>query len=85
MARREAREHRVSVSDLKARCLGLVEDVRRKGHAIVITKRGEPVARLVPIGGPARGSARGLWAGLVEESGDIVHTDWSDEFSATRG
>lgn len=39
----------VAVSELKARCLGLVEQVARERREIVITKRGKPIARLVPL------------------------------------
>jgi len=40
----------VAVSQLKAHCLRLVEEVARKRRSIVVTKRGKPVARLVPVG-----------------------------------
>jgi prevent-host-death family protein len=39
----------VAVSELKAHCLGLVEQVARERREIVITKRGKPIARLVPL------------------------------------
>jgi prevent-host-death family protein len=42
----------VAISELKARCLRLVDDVARRRHEIVVTRRGKPVARLVPFGGP---------------------------------
>jgi prevent-host-death family protein len=73
----------VPVSEFKARCLGIVEAVRTRDREFVITKRGEPVARLVPVRRRAR-SPCGSWKGLVEIRGDIVHCDWSEEFEATR-
>ncbi|MGI9185646.1 MAG: type II toxin-antitoxin system Phd/YefM family antitoxin [Solirubrobacteraceae bacterium] len=39
----------ISASEFKARCLGLLDEVARSGEAIVITKRGRPVARLEPL------------------------------------
>jgi prevent-host-death family protein len=33
----------------KARCLGLLDEVEQQRKEIIITKRGRPVARLVPI------------------------------------
>jgi prevent-host-death family protein len=33
----------------KARCLGLLDEVEQQRKEIVITKRGRPVARLVPV------------------------------------
>ena len=76
------KNQQVSVSDLKAKCLGLVEDVSRNGTEYVVTKRGEPVARLVPIAAPAMPPLGGSWKGLVEVNGEIVHCDWSKDFDA---
>lgn len=39
----------VSAAEFKSRCLGLLDEVRDSGVEIVVTKRGHPVARLVPI------------------------------------
>jgi len=41
----------IAVSELKAHCLRLVEEVARQRHELVVTKRGKPVARLVPLAG----------------------------------
>jgi len=40
----------INASDFKARCLALIDQVHQGGEAIVITKRGKVVARLVPAG-----------------------------------
>jgi prevent-host-death family protein len=73
----------INATDFKARCLRVLDDVQSKRTEVVITKRGKPVARLSPIG-PARGSLRGAWKGMVQIRGDIVQVDWSSEFEATR-
>ncbi len=39
----------VSVSEFKATCLALLERVRKSGQTITVTKRGKPVAKVVPI------------------------------------
>src|SRR2546422_213809 len=39
----------VKISELKAHCLRLVEEVARKRRDILITKRGKPIARVVPL------------------------------------
>lgn len=72
----------VPVSEFKARCLGIVERVRRDGRDVLITKHGVPVAKLVPV--EERRSPRGSWKGLVKVKGDVVRCDWSDEFEVTR-
>lgn len=38
----------VAVSEFKAKCLGLIEEVRKTRKPIRLTRFGEPVAELVP-------------------------------------
>jgi prevent-host-death family protein len=73
----------VNATEFKARCLRLLDDVNQSGQPLVITKRGKPIARLVPFGSERR-SMRGAWKGRVQIRGDIVHGDWTDEFEASR-
>ncbi|MBP1686954.1 MAG: type toxin-antitoxin system prevent-host-death family antitoxin [Deltaproteobacteria bacterium] len=40
----------VAVSELKTHCLRLVEEVARHRRELIVTKRGKPIARLVPMG-----------------------------------
>jgi len=40
---------KIAAGEFKARCLTLMEDVRSTRKPIVITKRGKPVAKLVPV------------------------------------
>lgn len=39
----------ISAGLFKARCLKLMDEVQAKREEIVITKRGKPVAKLVPV------------------------------------
>ena len=57
-------------------CLKALDEVARTRTAIVITKRGRPVARLVPCG-PAP-AARSLAGSVLKEVGDPFGTgeDW---------
>lgn len=73
----------VPITQFKARCLSLVEDVRKGRREIVITKHGRPVARVIAEA-PKEGrrSLLGLWKGKAQVVGDIVRCDWSDEWSA---
>ena len=61
----------VSAGDFKARCLALMDDVRDRGGEYIITKRGEPVARLVPVRRTKR-LLRGSMKGTVKMLGDII-------------
>ena len=63
----------ISVSKFKATCLAVLEEVRRSGRSIVITKRGVPIAELVPPPSSTRGADwMGSMAGTFEIVGDIV-------------
>ena len=52
----------------KARCLALLDEVAATGVPILVTKRGKPVARVVPLDDPP---SVGLLGSIVHES-DIV-------------
>lgn len=53
-------EREVNASTFKAECLGLLDEVAETGRALVVTKRGRPVARVVAVEDPPslRGSVR---------------------------
>ena len=61
----------IAAGEFKAKCLGLLDEVQRQHKEIVITKRGKPVAKLVPVGG-GRPSFIGSMRGTMEITGDIV-------------
>jgi len=39
----------IAISELKAHCLRLVDEVARRRSVLVVTKRGKPIARIVPL------------------------------------
>jgi len=39
----------IAAGVFKAKCLRLLDEVRQTGKEIVVTKRGKPVARVVPV------------------------------------
>lgn len=63
-------ETTIGAGDFKARCLQLLDAVAEQREALVITKRGKPVARLVPM--PPDSKLFGALAGSVVDEGDIV-------------
>lgn len=69
----------LNITEFKARCLRLLAETGRKGKSYVITKRGTPIARVVPFE-KRQGSRRGRLKGLATIQGDIVHfettADW---------
>ena len=58
----------VPAGEFKARCLALLDRVARTGEPLVVTKRGRPVAKLVPVEPEGRSNL----AGSVTFHGDIV-------------
>lgn len=60
----------IAAGDFKARCLKLLDEVEQTREPVVITKRGRPVAQVVPI--PPRSGLFGALAGTVIHEGDIV-------------
>jgi prevent-host-death family protein len=58
----------VAVSVFKQTCLRLIDEVRETGRPIIVTKRGRPAVRLVPVG-PKRA---GAWLGSRRTTGRIL-------------
>jgi prevent-host-death family protein len=61
----------VSAANFKTNCLRLMDEVARRRVPLVITKRGKPVAKLVPLNdGPI--DIFGRMAGTIKICGDII-------------
>lgn len=61
----------VSAAEFKAKCLHLMNEVNEKHKIFTITKRGIPIARLVPIEN-TKPELFGCMQGSVTITGDIV-------------
>jgi prevent-host-death family protein len=61
----------IAISKFKATCLAVLERVRKTGEPIVVTRFGQPIAEINPVGVPKR-IRLGGGAGTVEILGDIV-------------
>jgi prevent-host-death family protein len=67
----------------KARCLAVMDEVQAKRQAVIITKRGKPVAKLVPVEKEEKDDIFGFYKGKIEIKGDIVSPiltpeEWGD-------
>lgn len=60
----------IPAGEFKAHCLQLLDQVALSGAPLTITKRGRPVARLVPL--PPTATLFGALAGSVREQHDLV-------------
>lgn len=71
----------IGAGDFKAKCLRLIDAVAEQHQPLVITKRGRPVARLVPIA--PRKALFGAMAGSVQDEKDII-APIDSEWDATK-
>jgi len=82
--------------EFKAKCLRVMEDVRKYRTPVVITKKGKPVAKLVPADEPPK-SIFGCMADKVQIVGDVespvlppiqewdmMTTPWAAHFAPVR-
>jgi antitoxin (DNA-binding transcriptional repressor) of toxin-antitoxin stability system len=77
----------MSISEFKATCLAVLERIRRTGRPLLITRRGEVIAEVIPPSlatagaewlGAMRGTAR-ITGNLVDPAGPV------EEWEITRG
>jgi prevent-host-death family protein len=61
----------IKASEFKTKCLAVLDEVERTRQPVVITKRGKPVAELVPHKPASRGLL-GILKGRMEIVGDII-------------
>lgn len=69
----------IAAADFKARCLELMDRVRETGVEYIVTKHGEPVAKLVPHTTPDRKPLFGSMKGTVlkfERPLDPIDGEW---------
>ncbi|MGA7560494.1 MAG: type II toxin-antitoxin system Phd/YefM family antitoxin [Terriglobales bacterium] len=72
----------MAAGSFKARCLAVMDEVQAKREAIVITKRGKPVVKLVPADAE-KDDIFGFLRGKAKIVGDIVSPaltpeEWGD-------
>jgi prevent-host-death family protein len=74
------------ISEFKATCLAVLERVRKTGEKVLITRRGTPVAQVVPPPlPPPRKGCFGCMRGTVRERGDIVGPAGEEDWEVLRG
>ena len=63
---------KIGATEFKAKCLELMDRVQAKRETFVITKRGKPVARLVPLERTHGGGLLGCLAARASVTRDIT-------------
>ncbi len=59
----------IAISEFKATCLKILEQVKTTGEPILVTKRGEPIALVSPPPPPEKPSS---WLGMFQDDGEIT-------------
>jgi len=59
----------IAISEFKAKCLALLERVRKTRTPIRITRHGKPIAEVVP---PSSVQERSTWIGSMKDSVEIL-------------
>lgn len=62
---------KMAAGAFKANCLAVMDEVQSKRVSVLITKRGKPVAKLVPVS-EEKDDIFGFLAGKVKIVGDVV-------------
>ena len=62
-------EDEVTISKFKATCLALLARVKRTGRPIIVTRKGEPIAAIVPPPLPKKPES---WLGSLSKTGKIT-------------
>lgn len=63
----KARTAIIPAGEFKAKCLSLLDEVELEGRVLTVTKRGRPVARIVPLHG-----GKGSLVGSLLQEGDLL-------------
>lgn len=66
---RAALMEEVTISKFKATCLALLKKVKRTGRPVLVTRKGEPIAQIIP---PPQPEKRRPWLGSFQSTGKIV-------------
>ena len=76
----------VAISEFKAKCLGMLEQVRKTRKPIRITRFGKPVAEVIPPSpGDEPAGSLDPWSEPLQIVGDIVGPTGSwDDWEASR-
>ena len=62
----------IAISEFKAKCLAILDQVQKTKRPVRITRRGKPIAEVVPPSPESRKEIFGFMKGKMEIVGDIT-------------
>jgi prevent-host-death family protein len=69
----------MAAGQFKAKCLGLLDEVKTKRESVIVTKHGQPWAKLVPLDMEDDPLSAFRFSGKIEIVGDIMAPLYTDE------
>jgi len=72
----------VVISEFKAKCIAFLREAQQTGESILVTRRGQPIARVEPVREDRSERPLGVFRGRMKVRGDIVQTDSSADWEA---
>jgi antitoxin (DNA-binding transcriptional repressor) of toxin-antitoxin stability system len=78
------KQRTVNVTEFKAQCLALLDEIGEHGGRITITRRGYPLATVGPVERPAWKSPEGAWAGKVKIASGLLQADTAEPWDVLR-
>jgi len=73
----------IAAGEFKAKCLGVMAEVNSTGRPVLVTKRGQPFVRVLPVEEPAAKESPEAIFGCLRHmatiTGDIESSMFSDE------
>lgn len=62
----------MTITEFKSKCIAVLKDAQRSGKGLIVTWRGQPLARIEPITKTSGKRALGTFRGRMLVKGDIV-------------
>src|SRR5258707_61550 len=60
---------KIAISEFKAKCLAVIDEVNKTKKSVIITRRGQPIAELIPAADQGK---RKEWLGSMKDTFEIV-------------
>ena len=70
----------IAISEFKAKCIGLLRQAQDSGEPLLVTRRGQPMARIEPLARIDSGSRLGLLRGRLKFEGDLVEESSAEDW-----
>lgn len=68
------------ISEFKAKCIAVLREAQQTGEAILVTRRGQPLARIEPIRQAPSERPLGVLRGRMKIHGDLIQADSSADW-----